>query len=137
VKPLALLATISVAIVAGFTGCGSSGSDAASKSASDQVKAVVTRALTQSDPAQCETLATNRWLEQNFGEGEGSTLDECKFDSTLPGQPEAHSVRFDELQVHGNNATTTVAVAGGEADLPHAPDRTSARQRQDPDLRGR
>jgi hypothetical protein len=107
-------AALLLAALAVPNGCGSSGDN--SNSASDQIKAVVTRAFTHSDPAQCETLATNRWLEQNFGEGGGSTLEECEFESTLPGLPEARSVRFDALQVHGASGVATVSVAGGAAD---------------------
>ena len=108
------VATLLLALIAASVGCGSSASS--SDSASDQIKAMVTRALTQSDPEFCETLATNRWLEQNFGQGEGSTLEECKFESTLPGLPEARSVHFDALQVHGASAVATVSISGGAAD---------------------
>jgi hypothetical protein len=104
---LVVLLTITV-------GCGSSGGN--SESAGDQIKAVVTRALTHGDPAQCESLATNRWLEQNFGEGGGSTLEECKFESTLPGLPEARSVHFDALHIHGTSALAAISVSGGAAD---------------------
>jgi hypothetical protein len=110
----AVAAALLLAALTVLIGCGSSGGN--SDSASDQIKVVVTRAFTHSDPAQCETLATNRWLEQNFGEGGGSTLEECEFESTLPGLPEARSVRFDALQVHGASGIATVSVAGGAAD---------------------
>ena len=110
-----VVATALLALLTASVGCGSSGSSTPA-SASDQIKAVVTRALTQSDPEFCETLATNRWLEQNFGQGGGSTLEECKFESTLPGLPEARSVHFDALQIHGASAVARVSVSGGAAD---------------------
>jgi hypothetical protein len=106
-------ATLSVALIVGLAGCGASSHQ---ESEDSQIRAVVIRALTHSDPEQCETLATNRWLEQNFGEGSGSTLEECKFESTLPGPPQARSVRFDSLQVHGASAVAMVSVSGGSAD---------------------
>jgi len=61
-------------------------------------------------------LVTNRYLEQNFGEGRGPTLEQCRFESTLPGEPFARVVRFNSLQVNGDHAVADISVTGGQAD---------------------
>jgi hypothetical protein len=107
-----MVATLPLALLAVLTGCGSSHHD----STADQIRAVTTRALTRSDPATCASLVTDRFLQQNWGEGETPAIEQCQFDSTLPGEPFARTLRFGSLQIHGGSAVARISVTGGEAD---------------------
>src|SRR5215210_4930651 len=113
--PSAALATIlSVGLLAGGVGCGSSGDSATDPRG--EVEDVVRQTLTSGDAAVCERAMTPRFLEQNFGDqGDASTLEECQFDSALPGEPFARHVGFTSVQLEGQNAVATISVTGGEA----------------------
>jgi len=110
----AIAAAVSVALIAGLTGCG--GSQHESESADAQIRAVVNRALVNSEAATCANLFTVRFLQQNWGEGETPAIEQCEFDSELPGEPFAQAVRFSSLEVHGGSAVAGISVTGGQAD---------------------
>jgi hypothetical protein len=103
-----------VGVLVGVTGCGSSGDSAAV--AKGNVEAVVRRALTSGDPAVCQRAMTARYLHQNFSQGDTNPLDECRFESDLPGEPFAREVDFRSTRVQANSGVVTVSVSGGQAD---------------------
>jgi hypothetical protein len=59
---------------------------------------------------------TARYLHQNFGEGDANPLEECQFESDLPGEPFAREVDFRSTRVRGNKGVVTFSVSGGQAD---------------------
>ena len=109
-----LVAIVSVALLAGMTGCGSSDTSAGDERA--QVESVVRRVLTHEDQAFCSSETTARFLNQNYGEHSDDPLRECKFQSVLPGDTTAHQVDFKSVRVEGDHAVLTVALTGGAGD---------------------
>jgi hypothetical protein len=108
-----LAAVALVALLAGMTGCGSSG-DSAGDSRT-QVENVVRRSLTQNDPAFCVTATTPRYLNQIYGDSD-DPLEQCRYEAVLPGEPSAREVSFESVRVDRDQAETTVALTGGSDD---------------------
>jgi hypothetical protein len=93
------------------TGCGSSPGDDGS---ADEVRSVIRRALTTTDPATCTTLFTRAFAEQTqLTDGPGAII-ACR-DALRRGKP-ARQTAISDVSVDGGRATARVAVAGGDAD---------------------
>jgi hypothetical protein len=109
-----LATTLGAGLLVGVAGCGSSGDSAAT--ARGNVEAVVRQALTSGDPAVCRRTMTARYLDQNYRQGDTPPLEDCQFESELPGEPFAREVDFKSTRVQGNRGVVTVSVRGGQAD---------------------
>lgn len=92
-----------------FAACGGGESD------EDQITdAIVTLAM-NSDPANCEELATLSFLEQVEQEEGRAAIEECEEDAQDPSN-DAETVDVTDVEVDGSDATATVAFEGGGLD---------------------
>ena len=102
--PLALLA-----LVFGLVACGGGESD------EDKVVEVIETSATSSDPADCEALATQAFLEQTqFSEGK-EAVESCE-ESAEETEDNPDSVEVSEVEVDGSDATAEAAFSGGNFD---------------------
>ncbi|HEY6731301.1 MAG TPA: hypothetical protein VI039_09775 [Solirubrobacterales bacterium] len=103
--PLALLA-----LALGLTACGGGGD-----SDEDKIVEVIETSTTSTDPADCEALATQAFLEQTqFSEGE-EAVKACE-ESAEETEDNPDSVEVTEIEIDGADATAEVAFVGGNFD---------------------
>ena len=99
-----------VALTLGTTACGSSSSD----DSADEVRTVIRKALTTSDPAACTTLFTRAYAEQTvLTEGPGAII-ACR-EARRRGKP-ALQATISDVSVDDKRATARVALQGGDED---------------------
>ncbi|HEX5990767.1 MAG TPA: hypothetical protein VFY75_11225 [Solirubrobacterales bacterium] len=101
--PFALLA-----LALGLAACGGGESD------EDKVVEVIETSVTSTDPADCEKLATQAFLEQTqFSKGTQAVKD-CEEDADDKNHPDAAEV--SNVKVDGSQATADTTVRGGVFD---------------------
>jgi hypothetical protein len=103
-KRLLLLPCILVAVVF-LAACGSSGSGEA------EIKEVIERSATTTNPADCKKLQTQKFMEQTSGETGSAAIEECEEEAK--NEQGASSVDTSEVEVGGSSATADVALTGG------------------------
>ncbi|HEU4461471.1 MAG TPA: hypothetical protein VFR75_02645 [Solirubrobacterales bacterium] len=102
--PLVLLA-----LALGLVACGSSESD------EDKIVEVIETSAVSDDPADCEALATQAFLEQTqFSEGE-EAVESCE-ESAKETEDNPDSVEVSEVEIDGSDATAEAAFVGGNFD---------------------
>ncbi|HXQ88870.1 MAG TPA: hypothetical protein VN733_04455 [Solirubrobacterales bacterium] len=99
--PLALLA-----LALGLAACGSSESD------EDKVVDVIETSATSSDPADCEALSTQAFMEQTELEEGKAAVESCE-ESAEDDSDNPDSVEVSEVEIDGSSATADVAFVGG------------------------
>ncbi len=103
--PLALLA-----LALGLVACGGGGD-----SEEDKIVEVIETSTTSTDPANCEALATQAFLEQTqFSQGE-EAVRSCE-ESAEETEDNPDSVEVTEVEVDGSGANAEVAFEGGNFD---------------------
>jgi hypothetical protein len=85
--------------------CGSSGGDEA------EVKEVIEKSATTTDPADCKKLQTQKFMEQTSQESGQGAVKECEEEAKK--EEGAKSVETSEVEVDGSSATADVALTGG------------------------
>lgn len=85
--------------------CGSSNSDEA------EVKEVIEKSATTTDPADCKKLQTQKFMEQTSQESGQAAVQECEEEAKK--KEGAKSVETSEVEVDGSSATANVALTGG------------------------
>lgn len=102
--PLVLLA-----LALGLVACGSSESD------EDKIVEVIETSAVSDDPADCEALATQAFLEQTqFSEGK-EAVESCE-ESAKETEDNPDSVEVSEVEIDGSDATAEAAFVGGNFD---------------------
>lgn len=102
--PLALLA-----LALGLTACGGGESD------EDKIVEVIETSATSTDPADCEALATQAFLEQTqFSKGE-EAVESCE-ESAKETEDNPDLVEVSEVEIDGSEATAEAAFVGGNFD---------------------
>ena len=102
--PLALLS-----LVFGLSACGGGESD------EDKVVEVIETSVTSTDPADCEELATQGFLEQTELEEGAAAVESCE-ESAEDTENDPDSVEVSEVEVDGSAATADVSFTGGSFD---------------------
>ena len=85
--------------------CGSSNGDEA------EVKEVIEKSATTTDPADCKKLQTQKFMEQTSQETGQGAVKECEEEAK--NEEGAKSVETSEVEVDGSSATANVALTGG------------------------
>lgn len=102
--PLALLA-----LALGLTACGGGESE------EDKIVEVIETSAVSTDPADCEALATQAFLEQTqFSQGE-EAVGSCE-ESAEETEDNPDSVEVSEVEIDGSDATAEAAFVGGNFD---------------------
>jgi hypothetical protein len=103
--PLALLA-----LVLGLAACGGS-----EESDEDKIVDVIETSATSNDPADCERLSTQAFLEQTqLSEGK-EAVESCEEDAK-DDEGDTESVEVSKVEVDGSDATADAAFKGGNFD---------------------
>lgn len=103
--PLALLT-----LALGLAACGGG-----EESDEDKIVDVIETSVTSTDPADCEQLATQAFLEQTeLSEGK-EAVESCE-ESAKETEDDPDSVDVSKVKVDGSSATADVAFAGGSFD---------------------
>lgn len=104
--PLAvLLLVLGLALAA----CGASESD------EDKITDVIEKSAESTDPADCERLATQNFLEQVELSQGAEAVKSCE-ENTEDDDEEAEGVEVSNVKVDGSTATARVAITGGSFD---------------------
>jgi len=98
-----------LASVFALAACGGGESD------EEQISGAVATLATNTDPANCEALATLAFLEQVEQEEGKAAIAECEEDAKDPSN-DADSVDVTNVEVDGSNATASAAFHGGSLD---------------------
>jgi hypothetical protein len=85
--------------------CGSSGNDEA------EVKEVIEKSATTTDPADCKKLQTQKFMEQTSQESGKAAVEECEEEAE--NEEGAKSVDISEVAVDGSSATADATLTGG------------------------
>jgi hypothetical protein len=89
--------------------CGGSESD------EDKVRDVIEKTASSTDPADCERLGTQKFLEQvEFSEG-AEAVKSCE-ENAEDDEDETEEVEVSDVKVDGSTATAKVAITGGGFD---------------------
>lgn len=107
-KRLLLLPCILIFAGIFLAACGSSGSDEA------EVKEVIEKSATTTNPADCKKLQTQKFMEQTSEESGKAAVEECEEEAKK--EEGAKSVDTTEVEVEGSSATADVALTGGTLD---------------------
>lgn len=107
-QPLLLLALL--ALVLGLAACGGGG-----ESDEDKVVDVIETSVTSTDPADCEELATQAFLEQTELEQGSAAVESCE-ESAKDTEGDPESVEVSKVEVDGSGASADVAFTGGNFD---------------------
>jgi len=107
---LALLPALLLALALGLTACGGGG-----ESDEDAVVETIETSATSSDPADCEALSTQKFMEQTEAVKGSKAVKSCEEEAEDPeGDPE--SVDVSNVVVDGSKATADTAFNGGNFD---------------------
>lgn len=104
-KRLLLLPCLLIFVGTFLAACGSGGSDEA------EVKEVIEKSATTTDPADCKKLQTQKFMEQTAEESGKAAVKECEEEAKK--EEGAESVDTSEVEVDGSSATANVALTGG------------------------
>jgi hypothetical protein len=104
-KRLLLLPCILIFAGIFLAACGSSGGDEA------EVKEVIEKSATTTDPADCKKLQTQKFMEQTAEESGKAAVTECEEEAKK--EEGAKSVDTSEVEVEDSSATANVALTGG------------------------
>jgi len=96
----------------GGSSSGSSGSEAEADPASTEIEEVVKNSSTESDPANCTKLNTQKFDEQLVHEEGAGAVKGCESESESEAAP-ANSVTVTNIKVSGSKATLEAAFDGG------------------------
>lgn len=107
-RRLALPALLLVSALA-LASCGGGESD------EEQISDAISTLAINTDPANCEALATLAFLEQVEHEEGKAAIAECEEDAKDPSN-DADSVDVTDVEVDGSNATASAAFHGGNLD---------------------
>lgn len=91
-----------------FAACGSGGDDEA------EVKEVIEKSATTTNPADCKKLQTQKFMEQVSEESGEAAVKECEEEAKK--KEGAKSVDTSEVEIDGSSATADVALTGGTLD---------------------
>jgi hypothetical protein len=105
-KRLLLLPCILIFTGVFLAACGSSGSGDEA-----EVKEVIEKSATTTDPADCKKLQTQKFMEQISSESGQAAVEECEEEAKK--KEGAESVDTSEVEVDGSKATANVALTGG------------------------
>ncbi len=81
-----------------------------------QIRAMLTRSLTENDPAQCTQDMTSAFRRRQFGDGSANPLAECRDENKDGSNSLAKEVQFESVSVQGPNAHAVVDVSGSSLD---------------------
>jgi len=107
-KRLLLLPCILILSALALAACGSSADD------EGEVEDTVELSATTTDPADCEKLNTQEFMEQTTQESGGAAVKECEQEAKEGEGAESASV--SNVEVNGSDATAEVALSGGNLD---------------------
>jgi len=93
-----------------LSACGDSGSE----SEEGQIEEVIVASATNTDPAKCEELNTQKFIEQLAQSDGAAAVKECEEEAE--DDEGADSVSVSAIAIDGESATADVAVAGGGFD---------------------
>jgi hypothetical protein len=96
-----------------FSGGGDPADDE-SEAAETAIKQMLSRTLTESDPAQCTEDFTPQFLRQNFGDGD--ELERCIRVNSQDEDPSAERVQVDRVTITGATAEAVIEASGGGMD---------------------
>jgi hypothetical protein len=82
----------------------------------DEIRRVLTDAMTTNDPAVCTTTATQRFLEQNLDERGPEAAEACRTEALVSEVVFAEELEFGEIHVEAAKAEATFDATGGAAD---------------------
>jgi hypothetical protein len=92
-----------------FAACGSSESD------EDKIVSAIETSATSPDPANCEKLSTQAFMEQSTSSEGKEAVKTCEEDAGKP-ENNAESAAVSNVEVEGEEATAEVALTGGSFD---------------------
>jgi hypothetical protein len=104
-----VLPFVFLAFAIAFAACGEGESD------EDQISDAIITLAANTDPANCEELATLAFLEQIEHEEGKVAIEECEEDAEDPSN-DAETVKVTNVEVDGSGATATAAFEGGGLD---------------------
>jgi hypothetical protein len=105
-----LLPFVLLALVFGLVACGGGGD-----SDEDKIVEVIETSVSSNDPADCEALATQGFLEQTeFSQGQ-EAVKSCK-ENAKDTANNPDSVEVSEVEIDGSDATANVAFFGNDFD---------------------
>jgi ABC-type glycerol-3-phosphate transport system substrate-binding protein len=107
---LTLLPALLLALALGLAACGGGG-----ESDEDKIVETIETSATSSDPADCEALATQKFMEQTEAVKGSKAVKSCEEEAEdTEGDPE--SVDVSKVAVDGSQATADAAFNGGNFD---------------------
>jgi hypothetical protein len=106
-QPLLILICLSIAVFA-LAACGSSGDE------TSEVEDVIVTSATTTDPADCEKLQTQQFMEQISRENDDAAVESCEADAKDDEGVDGATV--SAIDVNGSNATAEAALTGGGLD---------------------
>jgi hypothetical protein len=92
-----------------FAACGSSESE------EDKIVSAIETSATSPDPANCEKLSTQAFMEQSTSSAGKEAVEKCEEDAGKP-ENNAESAAVSNVEVEGEEATAEVALTGGSFD---------------------
>jgi hypothetical protein len=107
--PLLLLPALVLVLALGLTACGGSESD------EDKIVDVIETVTGSNDPADCERLATQRFLEQAELSKGPEAVKNCE-ENTEEDEDDEEEVEISAVKVDGSSASAEVAFTGGSFD---------------------
>jgi len=109
IKRLLPLPVLLLVLGLGLSACGGSESD------EDKVIDVIERSVASTDPADCERLATQNFLEQVELSQGADAVKSCE-ENTKEDEDDAEEVEVSGVEVEGSSASAEVAFSGGGFD---------------------
>lgn len=109
-KPLLLVPALAIASALALAACGGGEGD------EDKIVAAIETSATSTDPADCTTFATRKFLEQTEGEDGAAAQDSCEEDAEDEAANDTESVDVTNVDIDGSSATADAAVTGGSFD---------------------
>lgn len=107
--PRLVLTLLLVAVTLALAACGGGESD------EDQISSAIVTLATNTEPANCQALATLAFLEQVEYEEGKAAIKACEKDAKESGN-DAKSVDVADVEVDGSTATATASFEGGGLD---------------------
>jgi hypothetical protein len=112
-RPLLTIAAIAAALT--LAACGGDDDDSGGSEDSDQITEVIQTSVTTTDPADCERLQTENFLEQvQFSSGPDA-LENCQADAEDT-EDDPDETEVTNIEVDGASATADASFVGGPFD---------------------